>query len=167
MDEDMNWKLYIPILTLIVPIQTTVSHSLSVQGTIMDLGLVLSCLIGIKAGKTHGLLMGALIGIQLDLFSGGPFGLNLVTKSLVGWGSGFIGKIFLDLRMPGSFGIFSGISLLSGILFYIFLQVLRGSVEFTPSFRWIILPQALYDGLGGAILLQLFPQRSRIKTVLR
>ncbi len=163
----MNWKLYIAILILIVPVQTTISHNLSIHGTIMDLGLIIACLIGIKAGKTHGLIMGALIGILLDLFSGGPFGINLFTKTLAGWGSGVIGKTFLDLRLFGSLGIFTGLSLISGIFIYLFLQVLKGNVEFVPSLRWIILPQAFYDGLGGAFLLQLFPQKTRVKNLLR
>ena len=155
----MSWKGYAFILFMIVPIQTTLTNYVSVQGIKPDLGFIAACLIGFRKGEMDGLVMGFLIGMLMDLFSGGVEGINMLSKSLAGWISGHAGKTFLDIKLVSALGIVTGLSVLLGLLIYLFLQFSRGNMEFLQTFREIIFPQAIYNGILGAVLLKMLPRR--------
>lgn len=131
-------------------------HHIAIQGIKPDLGFIAICLIGFKRGEMAGFVMGVLIGILMDLFSGSMVGTNIVTKPIVGWVSGMAGRTILDRSVVPLTGILTGLSLASGLLVYLFLQVFRGGMDFLAVFRWIILPQTIYDACVGTILLSLF-----------
>ena len=147
------------ILTLIVPVQAGLMHYFSIVGVKPDLGLIVVCLVGFKMGEREGLIMGVSIGMVLDLFSGGAIGSHLLTKPIMGFISGVIGRTMLDIRMVVFLGTLIGLSLFSGCLVYLFMQVSIGGMSFSQAFRFIILPQAVYDGIVGAILLTFFIKR--------
>jgi rod shape-determining protein MreD len=153
----VKWRIYIPVLLLIVPLQTTAAHFLSFHGIKPDLGLIAVCLIGFRAGEIDGLGMGIATGLLLDLFSGGPIPANLLTKPIAGWVAGRVGKTVHHLNLFSSMAILAGISLVCGFLIYFLLQLFSVGMETMQAFRWIILPQAVYDGIAGALLLSLIP----------
>jgi len=62
-----------------------------------------------------------------------------------------------------SMGILFGLSILSGFLIYLFLKFFEGEMAFGEVFRWIILPQALYDAAVGALLFSLVPRTWRMR----
>ena len=162
----MKWKFYAVILLLIVPVQTTFMDHISFFDIKPDLGLVTVCLIGLKKGETDGISMGILIGTLMDLFSGGAAGINLITKPVAGWISGLVGKTFVDMRISTSVGFLITVSLITGFLIYLFVLIIGGGLDLLLAFRWTILPQALYDGLAGAVLLTLLPNRWMVKKSL-
>ena len=155
----MKWRIYLLILFLIVPLQTTAVHYFSFHGINPDLALIAVCLIGFKMGALDGLMMGTLTGFLLDFFSGGGVPVNLLTKPIAGWVSGLIGKTVLDLKLISSMAVLAAISLVSGLLVYFFIQLVLGGIDSLEAFRWIIFPQAVYDGIAGALLLALVPNR--------
>lgn len=159
----MKWKVYIGILLLIIPVQTTIMDYFSFGGIKPDLGLIAVYLIGIRMGETHGLMMGGMIGLLMDLFSGGMVGANLFTKPVVGWISGIAGRTILDVKILVSVGMLFGLSLFASFFIYFFLEILKGGSDLFVTFRWIILPQALYDSAMGAIILSLIPHRWRMR----
>lgn len=154
----MKWKIYAVLLILIVPVQTALVNHVSIHNIKPDLGLIAVCLIGIRMGEVEGLAMGSLIGLLMDLSAAGPVGANLLSKSLAGWLSGAIGRLFLEIRLVPALGILASLSVVSGFLVYLTLQIGRGDLEFFGSVRWIILPQALYDGVLGTLLLKMMPR---------
>jgi rod shape-determining protein MreD len=156
----VKWRVYLPVLLLIVPLQTTAAHFFSFHGIKPDLGLIAVCLIGFRAGEIDGLVMGALTGLLLDFFSGGGLPANLLTKPIAGWAAGRVGKTVLNLKPLSSLAVLSGISLVSGFLVYLLLQLFSGGLHSTEAFLWIILPQAVYDGIAGSFLLALLPSRA-------
>lgn len=159
----MNWKIYIIILLLIIPVQTTLMDHFSFGGIKPDLGLIVVYLIGVRMGGTHGLVMGILVGMFMDLFSGGMLGPNFLSKPIVGWLSGMAGRTILDVKILVSVGLLFGFSVFSGLFIYFFLEILKGGSDLFVTFRWIIFPQALYDCVMGGIILSLVPQRWRIR----
>jgi rod shape-determining protein MreD len=159
----VKWKVYIGILLLIIPVQTTIMDYFSFGGIKPDLGLIAVYLIGVRMGETHGLIMGGMIGLLMDLFSGGMAGANLFTKPVVGWISGIAGRTILDVKILVSIGMMFGLSLFASFFIYFFLEILKGGSDLFVTFRWIIFPQALYDCVMGAIILSLIPDRWRMR----
>lgn len=70
--------------------QSTLSQYITVGGVRPDLILLLACLSGLFYGRHRGLVLGALAGALQDCLSGGLFGLNTLSKSLVGFATGVL-----------------------------------------------------------------------------
>ena len=96
---------YIFILLLLIPVQTTVLDRLSIHGIKPDLGLIVVYLIGFQRGTREGVVMGVLIGLLMDSFSGGVWGMNLLTKPIIGGWAGLLGRTVLNVRVFLSMGI--------------------------------------------------------------
>lgn len=159
----MRRASYIFILLLLIPVQTTVIDHLAIHGIKPDLGLIIVYGIGFGRGERDGVVMGVLIGMVMDLFSGGVMGANLLTKPIIGGLAGLLGRMVLNARVLFSMGILFGLSILSGFLIYLFLKFFEREMAFWEVFRWIILPQALYDAAVGAILFSLLPRAWRMR----
>ena len=158
----MKWKIYIVILLVFIPLQTTVMDYLSLGGIKADLGLIIVCLVGIRMGETQGIIVGILVGALMDLFSGGTIGANLFTKPMVGWISGIVGRTIVNIQLLASAGLLLGLSVLAGGLIYLFSQIFKGDMDLLMAFRWIILPQALYNTAVGMLFMSLIPAKRRI-----
>jgi rod shape-determining protein MreD len=157
----MRFLLYVTLVVLITPLQTTVIEALSIGGVKPDLGLVAVLFVGYLYGELDGLVVGGLVGLMLDLFSGGLLGANLVTKMSVGVVSGLLGRLLLDLTPLTTMLVAFTLSLAAGCLFYLVILLASGGVGFGPVFIAIILPQACYDAILGAAAFRLLRSRMR------
>ncbi|MBI3609425.1 MAG: rod shape-determining protein MreD [Nitrospirae bacterium] len=146
-----RWVYFILVLAL-VPVQTTWAHGIRLHDVKPDLGLLLVYFIGFYAGELDGLVMGLAAGALLDLFSGGPWGLNLVTKAILGVLAGVLGRFFLNTTGIPTMGMIFALSVLSGILVHGFDQLMMGGIRFGEALRWTLLPEALYNAALGGIL---------------
>ncbi|MCZ6701264.1 MAG: rod shape-determining protein MreD [bacterium] len=70
--------------------QSTLMQYASFGGVRPDLILLLACLGGLFFGRQRGLTLGALAGLIQDCLSGGIFGLNTLSKSLIGFATGVL-----------------------------------------------------------------------------
>jgi rod shape-determining protein MreD len=156
---------YILILLLIIPVQTTVMDALSIHGIKPDLGLIAVYLIGLSMGEMDGVLMGFFIGLLMDLFSGGTLGANLLTKAIIGGGAGLLGRTVLNVRLFFPIAMLFASSLAAGLMSYLFLRIFEGGIVFWDAFRWIILPQSLYDAVLGTVLFSFVPRLWRIRRI--
>jgi hypothetical protein len=153
----MKFLLYLVLVLLLVPLQTTLLPHLSVWSIKPDLGLVAAALVGIFAGELEGLLVGLAIGWVLNLFSAGELWLSLLTNGGVGILSGFLGR---QLTLVTSISMGVGLVLVS------LASGLFATMSFTHldmSQMWwmvesIALPQACFDGAVGAGLYWLLSQ---------
>jgi hypothetical protein len=154
----MKFFLYLMLVLLLVPLQTTLLPHLSVWNIKPDLGLVAAAFVGIFAGELEGLLVGLAIGWVLSLFSAGELWLSLLTNGGVGLLAGFLGR---QISQMTSLSVGVGlmlVSLVSGIF---------AAVNFThldvSQIWWmiesIVVPQAVFDGVVGAGLYWLLSQR--------
>ena len=148
----MKLVWYSFILLLFVPLQSILMASISLNGVQPDLGLILLYFIGLVYGEIDGILFGLIIGFLMDLFSGGPLGPNLVSQTLLGWASGMVGKTLLNVNAFFTLGSVFCLSLLSGLLSFLFVFLITGGWGFWASVRWVILPEALYDALLATVL---------------
>lgn len=85
----MRVLIWFVIMLMSVSLQSTVIPVISIGGIRPDFVLVVVVSVALTRGKETGLLCGAFGGILQDLLSAGPFGLNTLTKMLLGLLVGF------------------------------------------------------------------------------
>lgn len=99
----INFVLALVFLTLLI-FQTTL---FKVFGTPQpDAALLAAVYFGINLGKFKGYQFGILAGLAQDLFSYGIVGLNLLSKGLIGFTSGWLRELHLiNLHSPLMWGV--------------------------------------------------------------
>jgi len=154
----MKLAWYLSILLLFVPLQSILMNSISLNGIKPDLGLILIFFTGLIYGELDGIVLGLIIGLLMDLFSGGPLGPNIVSKTVLGWAGGMVCRTLLNVNAFFTLGSVFCLSLLNGLISFLFVFLITGGWEFWPSVRWVILPEALYNALLASVLFLLASQ---------
>lgn len=150
----MRLVIYILIVIVIVPFQATVGNKIDILGVKPDLALVIVYLIGFLHGEMEGLIMGILIGFVIDSSAPNLIGINLLTKSLIGFMAGYLGRIVLNpFFNPGAI---MALSFGCGILTLLILQMTTGKIAALDAINKIIIPQALYDAFLGFLAFIIF-----------
>ncbi len=159
----MNRWIYFIMALLLVPLQTTWLNEISLHAVKPDLALLLVYFTGFYAAEMNGLTAGLVVGAAVDLFSGGPFGLKIATLVMMGLLSGLLGRFFLNTTTTLTMGIVFVLSVLNGILVFLFHQWVLGGIQFAEAARWTILPEALYNTVAGGIVFWAGVSRLNIK----
>jgi rod shape-determining protein MreD len=160
-------RVYLIILVLIVPLQASLFSPISFAGIKPDLSLALVYIIGLLTGPAEGALAGIAVGLVQDISSAGLIGLDASTRGLVGLCAGFLGLRVLDIASPTNMVFLSAFSLLEGILISISIQVIYGSGPFISALVTRVLPQALYTGLLGTLMLRSIKNKNFTAMLLR
>ena len=154
----MKFLIYLILVLLLVPLQTTLLPHLSVWNVKPDLGLVAAALVGLFAGELEGLLVGFAIGWILSMFSAGELWLALLTDGGVGLLAGFLGRQVSQMTSVSlGLGLLL-VSLASGVFAIMNFQHLDGSQTWW-MIESIVFPQACFDGVVGGGLYWLLSQR--------
>lgn len=143
-----SW-VYVGLVLLAVPLQTTVLGYLSVRNVEPDLVLVAVVLIGLLAGEIEGALMGVLLGFMQDLFSAGVAFPNLITKGAMGIAAGLIGRQVVQVTPLVAWVSGVVLSVGSGLAF-LYLARGRALWEAILAVPMLLLPQAILDGVLAA-----------------
>ncbi len=157
----MKFLVYGGVVLLVIPFQTVIIHQFSIRGIIPDAVLLTVCLVGWWRGEMEAVVLGLALGFLQDLVSGATVWLNLMIKPLIGLVGGMLGHMLRALT-PWAFPLFiMGISLFSGVLVLVLLQTQSSEMDVGKILLGTVLPQALYDGVFGAIIVlvifHLFP----------
>jgi hypothetical protein len=162
----MKFLIYLMLVLLLVPLQTTLLPHLSVWNIKPDLGLVAAAFVGIFAGELEGLLVGLAIGWVLNMFSAGELWISLFTNGGVGVLAGFLGRQVSQMT-PVTVGVgLLLVSLVSGIFAAMNFPHLDAS-QMWWMIESIVFPQACFDGVVTAGLYWLLSQRfdvARLRT---
>jgi len=153
--------IYLILVLLLVPLQTTLLPHLSVWNVKPDLGLVAAVLVGLFAGELEGLLVGLAIGWVLSLFSAGELWLSLLTNGGAGLLAGFLGR---QVSQMTSLSLGLGlllVSLVSGAFAALNFQHFDGS-QMWWMIESIVFPQACFDGIVGGALYWILSQRFEV-----
>jgi rod shape-determining protein MreD len=159
----MNRWTYTLIALLLIPVQTTWLSAVGMHAIRPDLVLLLIYFTGFYAGEMKGLMIGWIMGALMDFFSGGPFGLQIVTKATAGLLSGLLGRFFLNATGALTMGLVLMLSLITGVVGYLFHQLVVGEIHFLEAFRWTLLPEALYNSFWGGLVFWMVIRRLTIK----
>ncbi|MFQ5898337.1 MAG: rod shape-determining protein MreD [Candidatus Methylomirabilia bacterium] len=135
---------------------TTVAPMLMVAGVTPDIPLILTVLLGLRKGPEVGCLTGFGAGLLQDVTSGGVLGVQALTKSLVGFLVGLLGgRLWISNPLVQVVGLVL-LSLAEGVARFALLQLFHFPPSLGEMMRYVILPQALYNGfLGSAVVLAL------------
>jgi rod shape-determining protein MreD len=158
---------YFTILLLIIPVQASLLSPLSIGGIKPDLALALLYIIGLLTGPVEAALAGIAIGLVQDFGSASFIGFSGLTRGLIGFSTGLLGRRVLDLTSRSNSIFLTAFSLLEGIFIAFFLQMFYGSVPFVSLMAGRVLPQALYTGVLGAVLLRFVAKKDVMSVLVR
>lgn len=147
----MKISAYTLVILFLFSFQVTVLSSLNLLGIQPDFCLVIACLIGFRTGQLPGLIVGFCLGFIQDLFFAGPFGLHSFTKAVVGFLAGVFARNLDNRATHGVFLPIMACSVLSAMVFLLSSRVGMGLGEMLEGFSFILLPQAVLDGLVAIV----------------
>ena len=128
-------------------LQSTVFQSLSFNGIVPTLLIVLTACYGFMSGEKWGLIVGFFCGLLCDIFFGDVIGFHALIMMYIGYLNGkFSGGFYPeDIILPMVLNVLSDVSY--GFLCYIFMFLLRGRLNFPYYFLHVILPEVVYTTL--------------------
>ncbi len=162
----MKPYVYVLILLLIIPFQSTLLNPFSVFGIKPDLALAILFIIGLITSPVEAALAGIGIGLVQDIGSASLFGFSGFTRGLIGLGAGLLGSRVLDISNPVIVLFLAVFSLIEGILISIFLQATYGAVPFVTMLAGRLVPQAIYTSILCFLLLH-FALRRDFRRLLK
>ncbi len=163
----MKPRVYLAIVLLMIPVQATLFNPLSLGGIKPDLPLALIYIIGLLTGPAEASLAGIGIGLIQDVAGASLLGLTGFSRGLVGLSAGFLGRRVLDIGSPSNIIFLSAFSLLEGIIIALFMLVFYGTVPVLNIFFTGMLPQALYTGVLGTLMLRFVSDRNKRAWLMR
>lgn len=145
--------IYAGVLAAAALVQTGWLPRLAIAGAVADPLLVLAVATGILRGAESGAVAGLVGGLLQDLLSGGPLGVNGLSKLVVGFGSGlFERSIYIENPFLPAVAAFAG-TLLGETLVNVVVAVTGlGTVAWPEALPRIVVAAAL----NGAIAPLLF-----------
>jgi rod shape-determining protein MreD len=93
------------IIVVFILLQTTILHTVAIEGVVPDLSLIALVFLANKNGKIFGESLGFIGGLVEDFLSLSPLGFHAVVKTLIGYlfglthGVVFIGALLMPMLM--------------------------------------------------------------------
>lgn len=142
-------------------VQSTIVPVFGVGGVVPDLLLVLVILLGLRRGPEAGCLCGFVLGLAQDVLSGGPLGLQALSKALVGFLVGELPRWCVGSNpvVPVSAAVLATVG--DGLVRFLVLQFFQYPAQFGDLITGVILPQAGYNGVLAAGIMALPSVRAR------
>lgn len=149
----MNLYATVALLAVVALAQTSLAPYLSLGGVKPDLMLTAVVLWSLLRGAGEGMIWGFIGGALLDLFSGGPFGLSILSLMLASYLSG-IGEVNVfraNILLPGAAIV--GATLLYYAFWLLALGLMDWNVTWSLELGRVV---ALALVLNGALMLLLY-----------
>lgn len=152
----MRWPFYLLLVGGGSLAQTTVVPIVAFGGVVPDIPLVLTVLVALRRGSELGLVTGFGFGLAQDLLGGGLLGIQALSKGVIGFWAGGLPGLFLTAQPVVQILALVLGSLGEGALRFALLRLFAAPPDFVELFGHVILPQTLYNGVvGGLVLLSL------------
>jgi len=151
----MKFRVYVLLLLLIVPLQSSILRLVVISGVTPDIALVAVYIIGLLTGPREGAYMGIGLGLIQDIHSAGLIGLTGFTRGVMGLLAGLLGRHVLNVASMSNLFFITGFSLIEGILLSVFMDIYYGDISFFSILFNRMLPNSLYTGVVGAVMLRL------------
>ena len=130
-------------------IQSSVLHYLRLEGSKPDLILIIVVYLGLIKGSDVGCVSGFFFGLVEDVYSGMLLGSNALTKTIIGFFCGLVGKRLYTQSL------FSHI-LCVGIGSVVQVILLLSVNGFVPHWRQLVLYETLYNIICCPFIVQIF-----------
>ena len=148
----MKNALLIIIVLLIIPFQSSLVNSISLWGVKPDIIFIFVYAIGLTYNEEKAMLMGAGLGLAADIFSGGPLGMNFLSKAATGFAAGALGRRILNMQLRLQILVIFFVTMLEVMLQITLLSVFSKGIMFSVGIKVIFL-QALYNSLFTFVFL--------------
>lgn len=132
------------IVILAFILQNTVFTTLSMNGVKPNLLLIITVFFGFAAGLNNGMITGFSCGLLCDIFFGSYIGIYSFIFMLAGAFGGAMAKVFYqdDVIFPYlTIALTDG---LFGLVYYVFMFLVRGRFVFGDYMKSVIIPEILY-----------------------
>ena len=157
-------KIFSTILVIIIAflLQTTVFRTFALADVVPNLMLIVTVSYGYIRGRTHGMWIGLVCGLMLDMMYESVIGLCGFILMTIGFFIGYVKKIFF------TDGILLPVVLMSigdftyCLYYYITEFLLRGRLHFFFYFLHVMLPEILYTipvGIGVFYLIRILEDK--------
>lgn len=148
----MNYIALIIVAIILILLDVTVAGLLSISSTFVQPSLTLPLIVyvGLNSGPIVGTLVGACVGVMLDIIGGTAIGGTAFAYCCIGF---FCGKLWDDgpIRLFWPWGAFLLVSAIYSQAIFHYLFARGSGVEFFPLFFSHGLPAAAYTTLLGLI----------------
>ncbi len=150
-------KTIVSILVILVSflLQTTVFQALALADVVPNLLLNTTICYGYIRGRTHGMWIGLVSGLMLDMMYGSVIGLYGFIFMTIGFFIGYIKKIFFTDNILLPVVLISVGDFVYNIYYFVTEFLLRGRLNFFFYFIHIMLPEILYTVLVGVLMFYL------------
>lgn len=157
----MIYLVFFFVLIFLFSVQTTFLEVFSMGGVTPDLALIFVVYCGIHFQKNGGIGMGVIVGFVQDCLSGGLFGINTLSKGLIGlFFSALKDKIIVEGLIPLSFFLITA-SLFDGVIYFTVLtSLMKAHIQGDFLFPYIFV-FGIYNAVAGLFLFYLFDKGRR------
>ena len=147
------------ILAFIV--QTCIFPLLPFLAVYPNLMVILVFSFGFIRGSAWGMGYGLIVGLLMDLSSGGPLGFHTLIFIWMGYVNGICTKYYYEdyITLPLILSIVNG--LWYSLYVYVFRFLIRGRLDLPYYFRNIILPEIIFTAVTTLLIYRLFLSASR------
>ena len=146
-------KTLISIVIILIAflLQTTVFHELALADVVPNILLAVTISYGFLRGRTHGMWIGLVCGLMLDMMYESVIGLCGFIFMTIGFFIGYIRKIFFTDNILLPIVLMSVGDFVYNMYYYVTEFLLRGRLHFGFYFVHIMLPELMYTvGVGIA-----------------
>jgi len=148
----MVYLLYGFLIFLALILQTTIIPYSLFYNIIPDLLLIIITLLAIYRGKTVGGVLGFITGLLQDWFSGGLFGINAISKTIVGYLFGFLkDHIYPQNIMVPPVGVAIA-TIINQLLVVSFTDYLLTGLSIEAVFKSVIIPLVIYNSILSIVI---------------
>ena len=147
----MRLLYLILVLFLFLFLQVVVASRISLGAIVPDFPLLLVAFFALRRGTISGPVFGFVVGFIQDLFNPDFLGLNAMTKAILGYLSGRIGKQTFSDNVVFIFGFFFSVSLGHDFVYLLFF-LWPDMGGFIATLFSEALPSAAYTAAFGVLL---------------
>jgi rod shape-determining protein MreD len=147
----MRWFHLILTILLFLLMQLVVADRIAIGPVAPDFLILIVAFFALYQGAVRGSVFGFLIGFLQDLTNPGLLGLNALTKSIMGFAVGKVGKKTFPENAPFLFGVFMAVSFGHDIVYLVFYYWPRMGSALAAIFV-TALPSAAYTALFGVFV---------------
>ncbi|OCL25271.1 rod shape-determining protein MreD [Orenia metallireducens] len=148
----MVYLLYGLLVFMAFVLQSAIIPCSLFYNIIPDLLLIIITLLAIYRGKTVGGALGFFTGLLQDWFSGGLFGINAISKAIVGYLFGFLkDHIYPQNIIVPPVGVAIA-TIINQLLIISFTDYLLTELSIEVVLRSVIIPLVIYNSILSVIL---------------
>ena len=162
-------KTIISILIILIAflLQTTFFQVIALADVVPNLMLVVTVSYGFIRGRTHGMWIGLVCGLMLDMMYGSVIGLYGFIFMTIGFFIGYIRKVFFTEGILLPIVLISVGDFVYNVYYYVTEFLLRGRLHLGFYFWHIILPELVYTVIVGIFLFYLIRMLDDLPAILR